>query len=311
MTEALYEISNAKLYLIMLFMLVTGTANTIVLKLQDKVVVGTDPETGKDMHYHHPYFQCANMFVGEFCCIFIYLAKSYCGKQEPKENETKSQKLVDFNKTHESDDEEEVKLKTSINILWLAFPAIFDCIGCTLMYIALTDCAASVYQMMRGIIVVITAGLSVTLLKRKQYLHHWVSLLLIVLGVASVGFVGIIESKNSDQQITTVGGIILLLLSQLFISLQLITEEKILHGYSLDPFFLVGMEGFWGLIYFAISLPILQHIQVDGKPVEDTMLAFRQLGDHKELLIEALCIVVSIGSFNICGISVTKYGSAA
>ena len=165
--------------------------------------------------------------------------------------------------------------------------------------------------MMRGIIVVITAGLSVALLKRKQFLHHWVSLMLIVFGVALVGVVGIIESQKSDQNITTVEGIILLLLSQLFISLQLISEEKILHGYSLDPFFLVGMEGFWGLVYFAISLPILQHIQVNGKPVEDSMLAFQQLGDHKQLLIEALCIVLSIGSFNVCGICVTKYASAA
>lgn len=31
--QIVYEISNAKLYLIMLMMLVTGTANTVVLKL--------------------------------------------------------------------------------------------------------------------------------------------------------------------------------------------------------------------------------------------------------------------------------------
>lgn len=81
------------------------------------------------------------MFAGEFCCIFIYFAKKYFGK---KELESSKQKLVDFNKDQD-DLDDEPKLKTSINILWLAFPAVFDCIGCTLMYIALTDCAASVY----------------------------------------------------------------------------------------------------------------------------------------------------------------------
>jgi len=36
-------------------MLVTGTANTIVIKLQNTVVVGTY-EDGTEMKYHHPYF---------------------------------------------------------------------------------------------------------------------------------------------------------------------------------------------------------------------------------------------------------------
>jgi hypothetical protein len=35
------------------------------------------------------------------------------------------------------------------------------------MFVALTQCAASVYQMMRGIIVVITAGMAMLFLGRK------------------------------------------------------------------------------------------------------------------------------------------------
>ena len=60
----------------MVLMLITGACNTVVLKLQDQVVVGTD-EDGKKKYFHHPYFQCANMFIGEFACIFIYLGKLY------------------------------------------------------------------------------------------------------------------------------------------------------------------------------------------------------------------------------------------
>lgn len=62
---------------------------------------------------------------------------------------------------------EEVQLKTNINVFWFAIPAAFDCTASSLMFIALTQCAASVYQMMRGAIVVITALFSVLFLKRK------------------------------------------------------------------------------------------------------------------------------------------------
>ena len=145
------------------------------------------------------------------------------------------------------------------------------------MYVALTECAASVYQMMRGIIVVITALLSVFILKRKQYSHHWISIAMIVAGVVLVGFLGINANKKDpgSDPVTTVGGIILLLASQCFISGQLISEEKILHGYNLDPFFLVGIEGFWGLFFFAIALPIFQNVEFNGGKLEDSMLAFQ------------------------------------
>jgi len=64
----------------MSLMLVFGTCNTIVMKLQDQVVVGKDKD-GKDMLFTHPYFQCANMFIGEFCCIFAYLIRRQLNKK--------------------------------------------------------------------------------------------------------------------------------------------------------------------------------------------------------------------------------------
>jgi len=163
----------------------------------------------------------------------------------------------------ESDNGEESPkhLKTKINIIKLAIPAIGDAIGCCLMYIALTIVAASVYQMMRGIIVVITALMSVIFLHRKQYAHHFLSLFLIVLGVAIVGVVSIAYSKDSDKDTTSGFGILLLLASQCFIGVQYITEEYILEGYYLDPFFLVGIEGFWGCMFFLVLLPIFQQVK--------------------------------------------------
>ena len=66
------------------------------------------------------------------------------------------------------------------------------------MAIGLTQCAASVYQMMRGNLVIVTALFSVIFLKRKQYAHHLISLAFIVTGIALVGYFSIEASKREQ-----------------------------------------------------------------------------------------------------------------
>ena len=99
--------------------------------------------------------------------------------------------------------------------LLLAIPASCDFAGSTLMFIALTMVPASVYQMMRGFINVVAPILSIIFLKKKQYLHHWVSIACIVLGVAEVGYIAI-KFEDSEDESGSAGsvtfGIILLLI---------------------------------------------------------------------------------------------------
>lgn len=148
--------------------------------------------------------------------------------------------------------------------------------GSTLMFVALTQCAASVYQMMRGIIVVITAAMSILFLGAKQYTHHWVSLFMIVAGVAIVGIVSVALGESStttdadsDGPATTLTGVLLLLGAQCFTGGQFIVEEKLLSGYYLDPFLVVGLEGFWGVCIWSILLPIFQTVHDCTMPLCD------------------------------------------
>jgi hypothetical protein len=62
-----------QLYLIMLAFLVFGSFNTLVLKNMDLVEVGYDEDLQKPKRFRHPYFQCANMMLGMFMCLFYYL----------------------------------------------------------------------------------------------------------------------------------------------------------------------------------------------------------------------------------------------
>ena len=183
---------------------------------------------------------------------------------------------------------EQVNLKRGIKPYWFAIPAAFDMTASSLMFVGLTQCAASVYQMMRGFSVIITALFSVIFLKRKLYAHHLISIFVIVLGVTLVGVFSIIESnKDADsddapKSKTTFLGIMILLLAQCFVGGQFIIEEKLFDGYYIDPMEAVGCEGYFGTLYFVILLPIFQQVSCstdgvcgnNGK-VEDTMQAFR------------------------------------
>lgn len=111
---------------------------------------------------------------------------------------------------------------------------------------------------MRGLIVVITALMSILFLGRKQYRHHWTGIVLIIVGVFWVGYVSVAASKNSDAggSGSELLGIFLLICSQLFTGVMFITEEKLLSDYYLEPFQIVGTEGMWGLTYYVVLLPI-------------------------------------------------------
>lgn len=198
----------------------------------------------------------------------------------------------------------------------LAIPAAFDIIASTLMNIALTMVAASVYQMLRGMIIIITAIMAIIFLKKKLYRHHWSSIACIFIGVAMVGLAAMLFSNGSGQE-TKPQGLILLLVAQLFTGGMFIVEEKLLGDYYLDPLKVVGLEGVWGLLMYCILLPIFNNIpcDVDGLCnhgyLENTLDAFHDFGSNPALIGLSIGICFSIACFNGFGVTVTKNASAA
>lgn len=313
------QISKCSLYLIMLGMLVFGTANTLVLKYQDDAVALGNPFT-------HPYLQCAIMFLGEFSCFILLFAKRWYYRKENAAKQLSDEQLMLSPGGAEA---QKLNLRTNINPLLLAIPATCDFMASTLMFVALTMVDASIYQMMRGIIVVICALFSVIFLGRKLYRHHWTGVFLIVAGVAEVGYIAIAfpdplsggESGGSSSGGNEVLGIILLLFSQLFAGTMFIVEEKLLGKYYLDPFLIVGTEGMWGVSYYMVLLPIMQYITCSGTDglnklcaygyLENSAYAFSQMAADPWIIVMSFGVIVSIACFNSFGIATTKYASAA
>jgi hypothetical protein len=184
------------------------------------------------------------------------------------------------------------------------------------MFVALVLTTASVYQMLRGLIVVITAIMSVTILKRKLYRHHYVGVTLVFMGVFLVGLASVLFVKESSDARDPTLGLILLLISQVFGGLLYIAEEKFLSKYHVEPMLAVGIEGVSGCSYYLILLIMFNFIPCsDGDlcsdgVIEDTPDSFHQLGESAALLIMWLLFMLSIALFNSTGITVTKNASA-
>jgi len=295
--------SDVKTFILMSCMVVTGSLNTIFLSLQFA-------EKSLGLPYSHPWFQTQNMFLGEFYCLIVYYVlklfkgNSNSDKQDPEEDNTNQP-----------------------SVFLLAIPAACDFFASTLLGFALLNLATSVYQMLRGGLVLVTALLSVIFLGKKQYRHHILGLVIVFFSVFTLGLAGLLyKDTDKNSRTTNFLGIFMICLSLLFTGIQFIVEEKLLGQYHIDPLKVVGFEGMWGVIFYAFFLTIFQYIRCDnffGKAelcsqnslgewrIEDTFFAFQQIWNNGLLLFLVVAATFTIASYNYFGVCVTKYASAA
>ena len=79
----------------------------------------------------------------------------------------------------------------------------------------------------------------------------------------------------------------------------------------------VGFEGVWGLLAWAVLLPAFQFIPCDlssictNGVVEDTAGVFRDYAANPIQIVYSVCMVFLVTFLNVSGVSVTKYGSSA
>ena len=195
----------------MLIMLITGSSNTIIYKVQDGTY-SPAPNSGYPIAvpFNQPFWQCAVMFVGELLCLGVYAIKTYMNKDK-----VAKEGAVGLMARKNADGK---VIKTNINPLLLAIPAACDTIGSTLMNIALTMVPASIYQMMRGIVVIITAGMARIFLSKKQYPHHITSLLVLFLGIFLVGLSSILNPEDGSSDGNNTGlGIMMVIIAQFLV----------------------------------------------------------------------------------------------
>eukprot|EP00299_Pterocystis_sp_00344_P015784 c7896_g1_i1.p1 GENE.c7896_g1_i1~~c7896_g1_i1.p1 ORF type:complete len:409 (-),score=105.16 c7896_g1_i1:25-1251(-) len=298
--------------ILVLGMLLTGSINTISKKMGYATCstgmssvdsVSSDKCHGHEKLFKKPWTQTLVMFLGESMCLLLFAYKRYqARRQHPSEEEANASP---------------VKFRS----IWVCLiPAICDLGGTTLSGIGLLFTAASVFQMLRGSIIVFAAIFSVLFLKRRVYRFQWTGIVITVGGIVIVGASSYLSSSSSSMSDSTtlvMLGNVLVILSQIMSAFQMVVEEKYLKGRNLPPEFVIGCEGAFGaLMMVAVVLPLVGTIPFhtchgswckDGNGVHENALdAATMLGNNGFLLFLVLLYWVSIAFYNFCGLSLSK-----
>ncbi|KAL6776941.1 hypothetical protein ACKKBF_B19575 [Auxenochlorella protothecoides x Auxenochlorella symbiontica] len=301
-------------------MLFTGSLFTIVLKLQDTEVVGHRPD-GTPITFRHPALQTACMFAGEALCLIPHFIWRWSrrGVRTPTDRAASDAR-------HRA-------------AAWaFGLPALCDAGGTTMLNLGLYYTSASACQMLRGTLVVFAGLLTITVLKRKLYAHHWAGITLICAGAALVGassilyadgraparqgspglaaraggkLLALLEAVGVGHHNTSAPnpllGNLLVILAQLLAACQFIGEEKLLTQHRAPVLLAAGVEGAWGLAIAALALPLLSVVRGrGGEPLDSLPDALRALRASPRLQWTTAAAVASIGAFNFFGVSVTK-----
>ena len=209
-------------------------------------------------------------------------------------------------------------LRLDVNPAWMIIPCAFDIVASTLMFVGLTMIAASIYQMLRGMIVFVASILSIIFLNKRYYRHHWTALSLVVVGVAIVGVSPVIypdDSGDDDNSKNATVGLILVVAGQLFSGINMVAEEKLFRVFYIHPLQMVGWEGFWGMLIYAVILVILQFIPCPSKDIcafetiEDTPQALYSFTQNYWIWVLLIGSLLSITVYNSTNVAVTKYAN--
>ncbi|KAJ6232494.1 solute carrier family 35 member f6 [Anaeramoeba flamelloides] len=197
--------------------------------------------------------------------------------------------------------------KTSI---WLfLLPAICDVFGTSLAGLGLMYTTASVFQMLRGSIIVFSAIIAVTVMRRKLHVYQWTGIFIVTAGLVLVGLSSIKGEKSTRSVNKTLLGILFILLGQFVSASQFSIEEHFLKNKpDVTPQRVVGTEGMFGtIIMTAIVLPILYYIPgKDNGSQENAIDSAVMISNNWFLALMVVLYWLSIAFYNFFSLTFAK-----
>eukprot|EP01095_Lingulamoeba_sp_RSL-Kostka_P017574 TRINITY_DN9236_c0_g1_i1.p1 TRINITY_DN9236_c0_g1~~TRINITY_DN9236_c0_g1_i1.p1 ORF type:complete len:436 (+),score=93.05 TRINITY_DN9236_c0_g1_i1:37-1308(+) len=322
-------------------MLVTGSINTLSKKWQNDT--SSKGIHGIEQQFDQPWTQTLFMYSGEALCLIAYFfVLLNLRKNERKALEDDYEKFKDnqevitslpnsYQSTNKSklnvnDDlhPDEIDLdidKTPKNYFWNKYPHLkpflflmtgfMDLFGTSLSAIGLVYTPASIYQMLRGSIIVFSGILSIIFLKRKLFAFNWLGMAVTIFGLVLVGLSSFFDPNQSGTGATSTQvlvGNILVIVAQLFSACQFIIEEVFIKKHKFHSLQVVGSEGSWGVIMMIFFvLPICYFIPGNQYGhYEFSINGFVMIFNSWLLIILIVVYIVSIAFYNFFGLLVAK-----
>ncbi len=212
--------------------------------------------------------------------------------------------------------EENAHPKKHKNPIIIGIPAVFDLVASTMMSFGLIYINVSIFQMLRGSMVIFTTILSRLFLKgRRVRRYQLVGVIIAVIGITVVGIAGVLvpQANQSLGFGKTLFGIVLVLIAQVIQGAQTVVEEYLLSDLDTPPMRVVGFEGVWGfLIMVLIACPLAYLIPgSDYSPMphnslENTYDTFVCLASNGNLIAVVVVYCVAILLLNMYGMCITE-----
>lgn len=292
-------------------MLLFGTCTVVVQKfLFEQKAVGLAKYGSEPHKFAKPWFQTNSMFIGMLLALVVYEVQRCIKNKKSTSNE-----LMTY-----EDNSQQSNQGTSHKKLYfvVAAPACCDLIATSLMNIGLLYIQASVWQMLRGSMVLFSSIFCAFILKRPHYPYMWWAVLMVTIALGIVGGSYIASTGVGKAGVTqgqVIMSIFLVVGSQIVQASQIVVEDFLMHDCTASPVLIVGLEGMWGTIITCIVfLPITQFI---GKPSdegngihEDTIDTFVMMKNNHTLIGFVILYVFVILLYNVTGMFVTNITSA-
>jgi drug/metabolite transporter (DMT)-like permease len=282
-------------------MLLAGSFNTICTKIQDQVVTSDGP-------FKHPAVQTACMFLGEALCGLVFLAREAL----------RAPAGADAGAAGAADDLARRPKPAGARrraALAFALPAACDAAATTLLNLGLYYTYASVFQMLRGTLVLFAALLTRVALGRRLRAHNWIGVALIASGAGLVGAASLLREPpggGGGAAADPLLGDALVVAAQALNAAQFVLEERLIAAHRAPVLLAVGAEGAAGLLLSAAALPLLARIRgPGGQPLDAAAAAARAISGSWRLQWTTAGTVLSVALFNACGVMVTKRLSGA
>jgi len=271
--------------------------------------------------FNKPWTQNLVMFMGEALLLFLFLRHdssssggamtgthlSSVATHEEEEGGTRVDRAVDreaegylLRNHHQQNTEETLASTTTTTgtdrnttprslVPLLALPALCDVLGTGLSGVGMNWVSASVWQMMRGSIVIFTSLLSIVFLSITV-------LGLCVVGVSSILDVSATEGHGSRRNAASVGmGIFFVILGQFCSACQMVLEEMFLKKRRVPVSLVVGMEGVWGIGLMMVILLFMFEIPgVDNGSFENVIDSGYKIAQNTLLQILVVSYFLSI-----------------
>ena len=292
-------------------MLLFGTATVVIQKyVFDMSAPGRDDKTM--VPFQKPWFQTESMFMGMLSCLIVYEI-TRCMRKSRAAKDAEAGLLP----------QEDDSIQHWKHYFYVGAPAMCDLCATSLMNIGLFYLDASIWQMLRGSMVIFSAIMSILFLHKKYHGYHWTGIGLVFVGLIVVSCSSFMKAKGDvdpSKHISTPGeitmSICLVVGAQIIQASQIVIEEYLLHNVKAAASLIVGLEGMWGGLVGAICLIIVQSTGSTKNELvkkvffEDTIETFHMLKNSKPLMILIIFYILAILFYNLFGMMVTQTFSA-